>query len=181
LHVDLGEWAYRDGDWVALYEVVPLSDEQPVEKEIERQIRAFEELTGSTPTHLDTHQHVHQREPARALLIEFGRRLGVPVRHFAPAIRYCGGFYGQTGEGDPLPDAITIENLLGLLDALQPGYTELACHPGYALDLDTMYRAERLTELRVLCDARTRAALAQRQIVLCGFRDVPSSAWSMEA
>ena len=23
LHLDLGEWAYRDGDWVSLYQVVP--------------------------------------------------------------------------------------------------------------------------------------------------------------
>jgi chitin disaccharide deacetylase len=176
LHVDLGEWAYREGDWVALYEVVPLSETQAVRREIEQQIADFRALTGLEPTHLDTHQHVHQREPTRELLIDFGRRLDVPVRHFVPAIRYCGGFYGQTGEGEPLPDAITIENLLVLLDALEPGYTELACHPGYALELDTMYRTERQAELHVLCDPRTRAALGQRGIVLCGFRDVPRAA-----
>jgi predicted glycoside hydrolase/deacetylase ChbG (UPF0249 family) len=181
LHVDLGEWAYRDGDWVALYEVVSLADKSAVRAEIERQVDAFHALTGCTPTHLDTHQHVHQREPARELLMDFGRSLRVPVRHFSAGIRYCGGFYGQTGEGDPLPDAITFENLLKLLDGLRPGYTELACHPGYALELDTMYREERAKELQVLCDPRTRAAIAERHIVLCSFRDVPAGASRLQA
>src|SRR6267378_3443838 len=41
LHVDLGEWACRGGDWVAVYEVVPLDDPAAVAKEVGRQLAEF--------------------------------------------------------------------------------------------------------------------------------------------
>src|SRR5512135_2580948 len=37
LHVDLGEWIYRDGQWVEAYRVVDSSDPAAVESEILRQ------------------------------------------------------------------------------------------------------------------------------------------------
>src|SRR5919199_1733575 len=60
LHVDLGEWAYRDGAWVQLYQVVPEDDRAAVAEELSRQLAAFRALVGRHPTHLDSHQHVHQ-------------------------------------------------------------------------------------------------------------------------
>src|SRR5688572_7521781 len=36
LHLDLGEWAYRGGEWVTLYEVVPVDDPAAVESETRR-------------------------------------------------------------------------------------------------------------------------------------------------
>jgi predicted glycoside hydrolase/deacetylase ChbG (UPF0249 family) len=60
------------------------------------------------------------------------------------------------------------------LRRLEPGVTELACHPGYGDDLATMYRAERELEVRALCDARIRPALAELGIELKSFRDVPA-------
>src|SRR5687768_5768497 len=61
LHLDLGEWIWRDGEWVPLYEVVRISDLTAVESEARAQLRAFEKLTGRSPTHLDSHQHLHRR------------------------------------------------------------------------------------------------------------------------
>jgi hypothetical protein len=81
------------------------------------------------PTHLDSHQHVHREEPLRSVLLEAGRRLGIPVRDLAPGLVYRGDFYGQTAKGEPLPDAIAVDALLGLLSSLPPGITELGCHP----------------------------------------------------
>src|SRR3954449_3190856 len=34
LHIDLGEWVYREWEWKPLYEVVNLSDELAIEREI---------------------------------------------------------------------------------------------------------------------------------------------------
>src|SRR4051812_5062264 len=56
LHIDLGEWAYRDGEWIALYQVVPLADHEAVFAEVERQLTCFRGLLGREPTHLDSHQ-----------------------------------------------------------------------------------------------------------------------------
>ncbi|HEY2989182.1 MAG TPA: ChbG/HpnK family deacetylase [Candidatus Binatia bacterium] len=169
IHVDLGEWAYRGETWTPLYEVVPPGDGAAVEREVAGQLAAFRRLTGKNPTHIDSHQHVHQREPARAVLIEAARELGVPLRHFSPTHRYCGDFYGQTAEGEPFPDAITVEGLLKILAALPAGATELGCHPGYGNDLETMYRDERAQEVKVLCDPRVRRAISALGIELHTF------------
>src|SRR5947209_5936730 len=44
LHVDLGEWIYRDGSWQPLYEVVPLGDAGAVAVEVARQLDRFQSL-----------------------------------------------------------------------------------------------------------------------------------------
>jgi len=170
LHVDLGEWRYRDGAWTALYEVVPLDDANIVKEEVTRQLATFHDLVGKRPTHMDSHQHVHLREPARSVLREVARFLDIPLRHFNPGVRYCGNFYGQTAEGLPLPDAISADSLVKILRTLPFGLTELSCHPGRANDLDTMYRNERAQEVRVLCDPQVRAGLVSMEIELRSFR-----------
>ena len=170
LHVDLGEWRYRDGAWIALYEVVPLDDVNIVKEEVVRQLATFHDLVGKRPTHMDSHQHVHLREPARAALCEVARFLDIPLRHFNPRVHYCGKFYGQTAEGLPLLDAISADSLVKILRTLPDGVTELSCHPGRANDLDTMYRNERAQEVRVLCDPQVRAGLVSMEIELRSFR-----------
>src|SRR5262245_64423892 len=56
LHLDLGEWAWRDGGWVSVYEVVRADDARAVVAEAARQLAAFRRLVGLSPTHLDSHQ-----------------------------------------------------------------------------------------------------------------------------
>ncbi|HSS51126.1 MAG TPA: ChbG/HpnK family deacetylase, partial [Thermoanaerobaculia bacterium] len=169
LHFDLGEWAYRDGAWVRLYEVVPPDDPAAVADEAARQLVAFRNLVGRDPSHLDSHQQVHREEPARSILGGIARDLGLPLRHETAHIRYCGDFYGQDAKGTPLSEAIGVEALLRILERLPPGITELGCHPGRGDDLEGMYRAEREEEARTLCDPRVRAALAELQIGLRSF------------
>ena len=36
------------------------------------------------------------------------RELGVPLRHYTPGVGYCGDLYGQSTDGTPMPDAITV-------------------------------------------------------------------------
>src|SRR5690242_16059714 len=38
LHVELGEWVFRNGEWVLRYEVVPADDAKQVKAEIEKQL-----------------------------------------------------------------------------------------------------------------------------------------------
>lgn len=169
LHFDLGEWVYRDGAWVCLYEVAPPNDPAAVTEEASRQLAAFRRLLSRDPTHLDSHQHIHREKPARSVLAGIARDLGIPLRHEAQHIRYCGDFYGQDAKGAPFPDAIGVEALLRIVEGLSPGITELGCHPGRGEGPEGMYRAEREEEVRTLCDPRARAALAELRIELRSF------------
>lgn len=169
LHLDLGEWAYRDGEWVSVYRVVPDGDSAAIAAEVARQLDAFRNLTGRDPTHVDSHQHVHRQPDVLAAVRPVADRLGVPLRHYSPAVRYCGDFYGQDGKGRPYAAAIGVEALLGVLARLSDGVTELACHPALGDDVDAMYRTERAVEVRTLCDPRVRAAVADAGIELVPF------------
>lgn len=172
LHLDLGEWTYRNEEWVPLYSVVPLDNDPAVASEISRQLAEFRRLVGRNPSHLDSHQHVHRNEPVRSYLAKIACQLSIPMREYSPGIHYCGDFYGQTAEGEPMRDVLNVGGLKRILAALPSGITELGCHPGYADGLVTMYRREREMETRVLCAPEVREALAAMHIELCSFDDV---------
>jgi predicted glycoside hydrolase/deacetylase ChbG (UPF0249 family) len=175
LHLDLGEWAYREGSWVPLYEVVPNGDPSAVAREAAGQLAAFHSLVGRNPSHLDSHQHVHLQEPARTVLQRMAEELGVALRHFDSTVGYVGDFYGQAAKGWACPEAISVVGLLQILAKLPPGVKELGCHPGEGEDLDSMYVRERSLEVMTLCDPRVRAALAARAIELCSFDTYPGA------
>lgn len=172
LHLDLEEWAYREGRWVACYQVVRSDDGGAVAAEARRQLDLFRDLVGKDPTHLDSHQHLHRDDPVRSVMLELASELDAPLRDCSPRVRYEGGFYGQTGRGEPMPECITEEGLGRLLRALRPGITELGCHPGLDGDLDTMYCSERAQEVRVLCEPHVRALLRAEGIELVSFWDL---------
>lgn len=167
LHLDFGEWAYRDGDWVRLYGVVDETDTHAVAAEVQSQMAAFERLVGRRPTHIDSHQHRHRHEPAESIVRDIARRLEIPVRDIS--VPYCGKFYGQDERGVSHPEWITAAAFIEILSGLGGGPVEIGCHPAAADDLDTMYRAERLIELETLCDARVRGAIEELGIELRSF------------
>jgi predicted glycoside hydrolase/deacetylase ChbG (UPF0249 family) len=171
LHIDLGEWAYWGGKWVPLYTVVPLEDKLAVKEEVARQLDMFRGLVGGEPSHINSHQHIHMREPVRSVALELCQSLGVPLRNLCPEVNYFTKFYGQTAEGLPLPAFISVDWLIDILSTLPNGLSVLICHPGYVNDLKTMYQMERAEELRVLCDPRLRAAISTLGIKLCSFGD----------
>jgi len=174
LHLDFGEWAYRDGAWVPVYEVARKDDSAAVAGQVSHQLSSFRRLVGKDPTHIDSHQHVHLHESVRPAVSEVAVSLGVPLRHCSSKVRYCGAFYGQTTEGFPFPYGISVDNLNNILAELPPGFTELGCHPGEGHDLDTMYRSERFEETKVLCDPRIRAVISAIGIELSSFNTASS-------
>ena len=176
LHVDLGEWMMRDGEWVQAYEVVPHEDPEAVAREVARQLGEFRRLMRREPTHLDSHQHIHRHEPVRDIVTALGAELRLPVRDFAPAIAYCGDFYGQGHKCAPFPEGISVGNLLAIFQKLPPGVSELGCHPGADEALDSAYRAERLVEVATLCDPRLPDALQVVGIHLVSFGNRPMEA-----
>ena len=173
LHLDLAEWVHDGQQWQPLYEVVDPDEAGAVAAELGRQLDRFVALVGRTPTHLDSHQHVHRSEPVRSLVLAAGARLGVPVRGEDPTLAYRGDFYGQTGKGEPYRQALTAAALIAVLESVPVGRTELGCHPGFSDDLESSYALEREVEVRVLCDPAVLAAVGR-----AGLRLVPMPALS---
>jgi predicted glycoside hydrolase/deacetylase ChbG (UPF0249 family) len=135
------------------------------------QIESFRYLMGKDPSHINSHQHVHLREPVRSVAQSVSGRLGIPLREVCPDIHYFMKFYGQTREGLPLRGGIGVERLIDALESLPCGLTVLVCHPGDAQDLKTVYQNERSKELKILCNPRIRAAIDRLGIKLCTFDD----------
>jgi chitin disaccharide deacetylase len=170
LHLDFGEWAARNGRWVELYSV-PASTPEEIATEVAMQLETFRQLVGADPTHLDSHQHAHHDEPLHSIVQKLAAELGVPLRGFDEHVSYRGDFYGQH-DGKPWPDGIRAEALVSLLEGLEAGVTEIGCHPGFADDLDSMYRDERALEVEALCDPRVREVFDGGGLTLCSFREL---------
>jgi predicted glycoside hydrolase/deacetylase ChbG (UPF0249 family) len=174
LHVDLAEWV-PDGDheWRLRYQFADVADADAVRAEVAHQLELFVELLGRAPTHLDGHQHVQRDEVVARPLQALARQLGVPLRHHAPDIRYCGEFYGQDARGRPYPEGTTVDQLVSIVRSLTDGCTELACHPGRGVTPDeSSYAVERDRELAALCDPAVREACRAAGVVLAPFAAV---------
>lgn len=172
LHIDLGEWTCRNGEWVPLYQVVAAGDLAAIQAEIVRQLDAFRRLMHCDPTHIDSHQHVHHWGGVAALVREIADEIGTPVRECSADVQYNGAFYGQGPKGQILAGAISIEHLIRILMTLPEGTTELGCHPGVGREMEGLYVAEREQELQALCDPRVGETLAAEGIELMSFRDI---------
>jgi predicted glycoside hydrolase/deacetylase ChbG (UPF0249 family) len=167
LHIDLGQWDYRDGEWRVAYERVDSEDEAAVEAECRSQLELFRRLLDRDPTHLDSHQHVHMDGPVAAVADRLAAELAVPLR--ARGVRYDGSFYGQTGKGEPLPEAIAADSLIRLLRSLPAGWTELGCHPGLGMEGESSYGSEREVEAATLCDDLIAETIERERIELRSF------------
>ena len=170
LHIDLGEWIYERGEWIQAYLHCDIEDRDAVEAECRAQLERFRALLGRDPTHVDSHQHVHESEPVAGVAEALTAELGVPLRN--RAIHYEGGFYGQSGKGDAFPEGISPERLAALIQELPPGWTEIGCHPAAGPVPTSSYDAERQVELRTLCDPAIREALNVTNVKLCSFAQV---------
>lgn len=175
LHLDLGEWTHSMSGWRPVYEVVDLGDGDAVAREVDRQLAGFAEMCGVPPTHIDSHQHVHLGAVVGEVVAERAEALGVPLRGRTSWVHHVGGFYGQTGTGEPFPEGISAGRLVELICALPDGVSELGCHPA-AGPTSPPYSAERVQELRTLCHPDVRQVLAEQRIALVGFRQIAEEA-----
>jgi predicted glycoside hydrolase/deacetylase ChbG (UPF0249 family) len=172
LHVDLGEWVYREGQWSVRYQRTSLENPHAIAAEVRAQIAEFRHLTGQDPSHFDSHQHVHSGEPARGVIVGLAGELEIPLRGEGQLVRYCGEFYGQSGKGAPCPEAVSTNSLIALLRRLPNGVTEIGCHPGSDRELDSTYRLERLIETETLCDPKVHDVIDELGIELISFKDL---------
>ncbi len=107
-----------------------------VRREAEAQLEAFARRFGRSPTHLDSHHHVHRIPGVLDPLVGVVLSTGLPLRSQEPRLRE-----GLRRQGVRTPDHFvggdgpapywTLDRLLESLAALPLGVTELMCHPGY--------------------------------------------------
>lgn len=172
IHLDLWESVAEGDDWRRLYQHCS-EEPEAIAAELRAQLERFEALLGRRPDHLDSHQHVHRREPVARAVLALAEATGLPLRE--SGIPYVGDFYGQDGQGQPWPHCISVEHLLDMIDRLPDGWTEFGCHPGFVAGDDalggTMYRIERNDEVRSLCDPRVRQRLARGDVQLARWSD----------
>jgi len=96
-------------------------------------------------------------------MIRQGREL-VQAKGVRHPDHWIGSFYGER--------AVTLENLLTILESLREGTTELMCHPGLAdeqLLAESVYGRLREKELELLCHPRVREKLDELGIELVSF------------
>jgi predicted glycoside hydrolase/deacetylase ChbG (UPF0249 family) len=150
--------------------IVDFDDAERCRAELHRQVRRFAQLTGRSPTHLDSHHNVHRDLRLLPVFLELAAEHRLPLREHSQA-SYFPDFYGQW-DGEAHPEWIAPASLVRMLAAdIGPGVTELGCHPGYMeSDFRSSYSAERETELRTLCDPAVRRAIGEQGIELVDFR-----------
>jgi predicted glycoside hydrolase/deacetylase ChbG (UPF0249 family) len=145
--------------------------------EARAQLRRFRELMGREPTHLDSHHHSH-RESSAVLdaLCTVSWETGLPVRNASPAVRerlaregirttdyFVEEFYDK---------GVTLEEVVRIVGDLEPGTTELMCHPAVVdeeLKATSGYAEPRTRELQVLTNREVRQVIQAAGIQLINF------------
>ena len=149
-----------------------VSDVAAVRQEFDRQMDSFHHLLGRMPTHVDSHKHAHRQPELMMLFQKLVAPLGIPLRHEG-SIRFVGDFYAQWEWKVTNLDYVSVSALVDILRThVQPGWTELACHPGYVSpDFSSIYLEEREAEVRTLTDPRVAETIRELGIRLVSFAD----------
>ncbi|MFL6261004.1 MAG: ChbG/HpnK family deacetylase [Thermoanaerobaculia bacterium] len=160
-------------------------DLSEVEHEWEAQLATLCQL-GVTPTHLDSHHHVHQAPGIFETYLRFAKRHGLPARGGTPeqcrSLRQSGVPTSDLFIGELFRGRLDCDRLLAVAAAAaqrcpEDGLIELMSHPG-RID-DTLYRRstyveEREEELATLCNAELPARLLEKDLVLINAAELRS-------
>ncbi|QTN00707.1 ChbG/HpnK family deacetylase [Sediminibacillus dalangtanensis] len=160
----------ENGDFLKGEALIASAEKQDVKEELQAQLWFLFDQ-GIEVTHIDSHHHMHLHIPcALEAVTEVAKEYRLPIRTFSEMqnkefisttdyLRY--DFYGE--------DHITAEYLLQLFSELEPGVTEVMCHPAF---IDTWlwnkssYRFTRAKELALLTDSRISDWLIQHEVGL---------------
>ncbi len=153
-----------------------LGDAGAVRAEFTRQLDQFFTLLGRSPTHVDSHRHVHRLERLNPLFRQLVTPLQVPLRDDG-RVRFVGGFYAQWEWLLTNLEYVGVPHLERMLvEEVHPGWNEFSCHPGYlSSDFSSVYLAEREVEVRTLTDPRIAGRIQELGITLASYADYRNS------
>lgn len=153
------------------------ADPAEVLAEARAQLKRFREIMGRDPTHFDSHHHSHREVPAVfEAILTLAWETGLPVRSASPAMgerlrregvpvpdRFVDDFYG---------DGATLNDLIGIIEDLPVGTSEIMCHPAVVDDelrSSSGYVEARARELDVLTSGGVRQAVQRSGVRLIHF------------
>ncbi|MCU6797523.1 carbohydrate deacetylase [Paenibacillus sp. WQ 127069] len=145
--------------------------------ELEVQFKRFI-ASGLYPTHLDSHHHIHiDSELVYRALKDLSIRLQIPMR-LHPLIIEDRQIFRSSDYLilDTYDTDDGVDRLIGYLDHLPDGITELMCHPGYVDDDVRAYSVwtdGRAKELHVFTNQRIVEKLSELDIQLVNFGFIP--------
>lgn len=170
----------QDGQFLGSLQALPMQIRNgAVQAELRAQLDTFVRAFGRLPQHLDTHHHVHQHPVVLEALLDLAVSLKLPVRSIDSQMRATirarslgspAYFLGDAGN-EPY---WTVTRLLSIIQTLQPGVTELMCHPGYFDDAiaHSRYGRQRDVERQALCAPEVAATLRENEVQLVTYAAV---------
>lgn len=159
--------------------VFPLNE---VEIEWRRQIEKIKS-TGIQISHLDSHHHIHMKEPLLPLFTQLAREYGLAIRFHprdwsAEDIRRVSPLIIGLPRADKFINRFFQKEITpDFFDTLkdETGICEIMCHPAYLdewLLKNSSYNTCRITEAATLQNPRTREKILSNGIQLLNFRQL---------
>ena len=151
--------------------------------------------SGIRPSHFDTHKHTHVIPRVFSAVLRLAREFEVPFIRLPFDAGWWPGWpmeawyrrrvrRGQLRATDhfcgfQLTGVLQEESLMGVLNTLRPGSTELMCHPGYLraglAASPTRLKKSRERELEALTSPAVRQVLEAQGIMLTNYRELELS------
>lgn len=176
---DVASLTDERGSFRNQHELMAYAKPREIKKEFECQIEKLLSY-GITPTHIDSHHHVHTHAEILPIVVELAQKLKVPVRMYRNDIQNY-GLDGKIKHADCFSDrfygdGLSVDTILDILEASSGcDVVEIMCHPAYVdekLMNESRYSLQRARELAVLTDPVLREALAARSIELINYTDI---------
>jgi hypothetical protein len=149
-----------------------------IQKELNCQLEKFLD-SGLTPTHIDSHHHVHSHEKVLPIVLKLAEKYKLPVRlfskeafndkykHIKKTDNFIYEFYG---------DDLSVDTLADLLKKYDSYDTvEMMCHPGFVdqrLLMESSYNIQRAKELDILTSHDIKNVISEQGIRLINYRDI---------
>lgn len=173
-------------------ENLPKLNINEVKAEWRTQIETFIKAAGRKPTHIDSHHHSSFFTPSlfRGML-ELAKEYDCAIRF--PFTNNVSAELEETFKEIPNlikefnprhPDVFIVdfydekathEELLGIINNVETGSTEIMCHPGYVIDAfvqESVYNKQRETELKILTDPSIKQTIQACNIELITFAEL---------
>ncbi|MEW5321230.1 chitin disaccharide deacetylase [Geobacillus thermoleovorans] len=169
---DVPSLVNENGEFPRRGEALAGARRSDIERELAAQLERFFSL-GLSPTHIDSHHHVHEHPNVFPVVEQLAERYRLPIRPVRTARMhrlttvdvFFPDFYG---------DGLTKDHFLTLIDRIDDGQTaEVMCHPAYIdvpLAVGSSYCQQRVRELAVLTNPELAQALAERGVRLINYR-----------
>lgn len=143
-----------------------------IEQELHAQMQALLQC-GCTPTHIDSHHHVHTAPAVMDVVTGYAQKMGLPVRNASRTTKQplepaalCMGFHAEN---------VRTEWLTSYLESCDEDVLELMTHPGFAdepLLAQSTYGLQRVKEHAVLTSEDVKAFITARGIRLIRYDQI---------